>query len=408
MGSPEDLALKKNELTKPEVSGLIIELFKKGMNDYKRGDIDSAVNVFRTIIEENSNIPEPLVNLGNALFKQEKIDEAVDCWQKALKLDKNQIICHINLGNAYYLKENLNEAIYNWHIAIVMAPDHQTALLNLSAAYEKLKDKLNSFKYLNQYLTYSTNKTSLEYRRVFDKVNDSKKIALHNFKVAVLFQNKKDYKNSAYAYVKSIKAFPLEKAFLNLGSILYLCGKMDSAIKQWNQALKINPLNGTLYCNMGIAYDRLNKPDYAFCMYTKYLNLADNKASYEIEERINTVSKYLKAHQEIPKRHLDTAEDLYKQRKFFEALQEYENYVILNPSQEQSFSGRIGELKSFADSVTTAAQQAYEAGNKCFDRNYFQGAFQAYKRSLLLQPESEYSKEIYIKLKKCANFIGKV
>ena len=94
-----------------KLSPNIIELFKKGMQSYRHGDLAACVEIFQSIISTNPEIPEPHVNLGNSYFKLNKITEAINCWKKALTIDSTQVSCYVNLGNAYYSQNNVDEAL---------------------------------------------------------------------------------------------------------------------------------------------------------------------------------------------------------------------------------------------------------------------------------------------------------
>ena len=398
----------ENQLINSETSKNINDLFQKGTARYLRGDMEKAAEYFQSITSINPNIPEPFVNLGNAYFNLNRVNEALDCWKKALALDENQVPCYTNIGNGYFALGNVNEAIYYWHVALSMAPDHCNTLFNLGAAYDSLNDKITAFKYFNLYLKYQNDTSTYEFDKIMRRVTDSKKIALHNIKSAIICQNKNDYRSAALAYVKSIKAYPyIEKAHLNLGSILYKAGNIDSAVNYWLKAIKVNPKNEVVYCNLGIAYDRLNQQDKAYCMYKRYFNVCKDPSSdsYEIEERINKISKYLLTHPEYARKHSDMAEGFYRDKKFFEALWEYENAVILDPKLESSFKDRIVELKNFINPESRVSKIAYQVGNDLMSKNKYKDALQAFKRALLLEPNGEFSREIRMNMSKCKSVI---
>ncbi|MFH0701927.1 MAG: tetratricopeptide repeat protein [bacterium] len=395
-----------HQVSTVEISPNISELFKKGLSSYTNGNIEEAVEIFKSIISTNPEIAEAHVNLGNSYFKLGKINESISCWKKALSLDPTQINCYINIGNAYYTAENISEAIANWHVAITMVPDHLITLMNLGAAYEKLNNKSNAFKYYEQYLKYCPKNKFPEYEKIYNKVKQSKSIGFHNLKAGINFQKKGDFKKAVDAYLKSIKIYPNHiKAYLNLGSICYKSEKFEHAVKYWLEAVKLDPDYNNIYCNLGVAYDKLKQYDNAFCMYSRYLKICTQKNHdyYSITERLEQIKKHLNI--EISKKYLNQAEEFYKKNKYTEALWEYENYILLNPDQTNSYKYKIIELKEILNPIKKAARIAFEAGNICFEKQKFDKAIQAYKRYIYLEPDGEYSEITYKRISECSKFM---
>jgi len=389
-----------------QISQNISDLFKKGMHDYRHHNYNGAVEVFKSIISTNPDLPEAHVNLGDAYYRLEQTQEAIDCWKKALSLDSTQVSCYINIGNGHYLNKNVTDAIKHWLIAVTMAPDHTTALMNLGAAYEQLKDMSQAFQYYEEFLKYYPKDRSQEYQKISTKVNNSKKIAEHNLESGFYYQKRNNLRKAAMCYLKSIKAYPnFAKAHLNMGSICYMAKKYEHAIKYWIQAVKIDPAYDNTYCNLGVAFDILKKYDLAYCMYIRFINMS-NRRSYDIDERLKQLKKYLDNHIELVGKHLEKADAYYAKQKYTDALWEYENYIILKPDLINSFEPRIDELKNYLNPVLKAANTAYEIGDTCYKQGKYDKAIHAYKRYLLLAPDGEYKKIVNKKITACAKQMG--
>jgi tetratricopeptide (TPR) repeat protein len=395
------------QIISTHISPNISDLFKKGMHDYRHHDFTAAVEIFQSIISTNPDLPEAQVNLGNAYFRMNKIQEAISCWKTALSMDSTQVSCYINIGNAYFASNNIHEAIKHWLAALAIAPDHTTALLNLGSVYESQNDMIQAFKYYDEYLRFHQKDKSTEFQKIYSKVVQSKQIAQHNLKAGFYYQKRDRLKKAAMCYIRSIKSYPnLPKAYLNLGSICYMGKQYEHAVKYWKQALKIDPSYDNTYCNMGVAYEFLNKPDQAFCMYKKFIAIT-NKSSFQAEERLKELALYVEKHPEAGSKCLEKAESLYSKQKYMDALWEYENYILLKPDQKSSYEARINEIKNYINPILKASNTAFEIGNTCFSQSKFDKAIQAYKRYLLLNPDGEHSKEAKNKISDCARYMNR-
>lgn len=100
------------------------------------------------------------------------------------------------------------------------------------------------------------------------------------FKIALGYENLKDYKNAKKFYKKSIKNRPSEKAYERLG-IIESKENIKSSKKYFESALKINPNNKVSLYNIGVAERLEGNYSEAMEVYLKLLNLGvDNENLY--------------------------------------------------------------------------------------------------------------------------------
>jgi len=396
------------QVASSSISTDVKELFQKGISFYKYADFESAKEVFSSITNTNPDFIEAQINLGNVFFKQNKYSEAVNCWKKALSKDPSHINCYINLGNACYAMGNKNEAITHWQAAIAIVPDYSTALMNLGAVYEEKNNLLMAYKYYEMYLMFCPKNKSAEYKRIFSKVNHVRNVAFHNLKVGLYFQKRDDFKNAMKAYLKSVKTYPnFAKAYLNLGSICYKLENYEATAKFWKRALIIDPSYESSICNLGIVYDKLKQPDNAYCMYNRYLkiNRFNSYESNEIKHRAEELKLILEKSPEKARKHLEKAEEYFKNKFFQEALWEYENYIILNPESENAYMPKIMEIKDVLNPIKKAVKTAMEIGQKFMDQKQYEKAIQAYKRCIHLENSGEFSELAFKKITECSKLI---
>lgn len=105
-------------------------------------------------------------------------------------------------------------------------------------------------------------------------VKEDPKFAAGLFRLAWIYDLKKDYKKAAETYKKVIETdksfFP---AYNNLGIDEYNLGNYSAASSYWRESLKINPSQHEVYNNLGLAAAASGNYDQAVSFYDKALQL---------------------------------------------------------------------------------------------------------------------------------------
>ncbi|MFQ5509203.1 MAG: tetratricopeptide repeat protein [Leptospirillia bacterium] len=151
------------------------EMLQKGVDSLKRGDLDSAIEWFGTILEKapidapersradvylgqiayragNMDLAQrhlaaaikadpslyPVeLTLGNALFSGGKLDQAIVIWEHLVKGHPELASAHNNLGVAYLDKGDFDKAILHLEKTIALTPNNAKAHENLAIAFGK-------------------------------------------------------------------------------------------------------------------------------------------------------------------------------------------------------------------------------------------------------------------------------
>jgi tetratricopeptide (TPR) repeat protein len=65
----------------------------------------------------------------------------------------------------------------------------------------------------------------------------------------------KDHKSVEASFRKAVEVNPNEaEAYINLGIVLYDCGKLEEAIAQYQQALHLDPKRADAHYHLGIIF----------------------------------------------------------------------------------------------------------------------------------------------------------
>lgn len=111
-----------------------------------------------------------------------------------------------------------------------------------------------------------------------------KSVAIYPFgdaynQMGIIYDKRKDYKNSLESYQKAIEANPSDAVvYNNLGSLYFNSGKVKEAQDVYQKAIKYNPNYPEAYMNLGSTYGMLQQYDTALNYFFKAIKLNPNLA----------------------------------------------------------------------------------------------------------------------------------
>lgn len=95
------------------------------------GEVDGAIEEFRSLIRMHPTLSQPYLRIGAALMVKQEWSAAKDVLEKALRLDPTLAEAHYNLGNISYTLGNVAEALTSYRQALAHNPDFPDAHLGL-------------------------------------------------------------------------------------------------------------------------------------------------------------------------------------------------------------------------------------------------------------------------------------
>lgn len=211
-----------------------------GVLYHSQGRIGEAIGLYQKALTIKPQFPEALNNLGVSLKDQGKFEEAIECHNKALKIRPNDIEALNNLGAAYYAMRNLDEAIQCHRAALDIDPANIDTITSLAGALEKRST-----------------------------VSEAKTIAMDGLA--------KSHGNPTLNLIVAKcerREGQIEKALLCLKSIDPLT--LDQKIRR------------ELYFELGLLYDRLQKPEQAYDYFIK-----GNQTAREMFSHLGDKDRYL-------------------------------------------------------------------------------------------------------------------
>lgn len=107
--------------------------FTLGTAYKEKGDIDRAIECYRTAIRLKPDYVDAYNNLGIDYLEKGMIDEAIKVFEEAILIKPLRADSYNNLGIAYMKKGLYRDAIGYFETAIRLMPDFQEAYINLMA-----------------------------------------------------------------------------------------------------------------------------------------------------------------------------------------------------------------------------------------------------------------------------------
>ncbi|MGQ9705427.1 MAG: tetratricopeptide repeat protein [bacterium] len=130
----------------------IENLFEQGNKYLENGDIEKALDIFKKIINIDSNNALAHNNLGLVYKEKGLYYTAMEEFQKSIELMPYYYKAMNNLGSVLYLQGNYEEAIEEFKKAINSKPDFDIAHFNIALCYEKLGDNISALKHWRQFI----------------------------------------------------------------------------------------------------------------------------------------------------------------------------------------------------------------------------------------------------------------
>ncbi len=345
---------------------------------FEKGDFDRALKYYGEILEKEKNNATILYNTAMALFKKGDRFAAMEYLKRAASGDKFGDIAfkaNSRLGSELLGSNMLEQAEHYFKKAIELKSQSPTVRYNLALLYLRKGNKEAAIQELqkaekagneNQKLLEGIGEaySSLgDYDRsigVYEKIlqGNRQNIAILA-RLGELYYKQGKLENALNSFKKITQIDPASEnarvSFLNMGNIFDDLGRFNNAIKAYESALAIKPMDDQTYYNMGIAYRNAEKPELAISSWKKSLELNPKN----LKARLSMGDFY------FSKGHRDMAEKTYQ-----DIIQTWDD------NEEALF--KLGTI--------------YQKENN------YRDAENAYRRVIALNRKSDFTKNAYVNL----------
>ncbi len=318
---------------------------KIGDINIKEESIEVAKNSYLKALQTNPYNKDLLFKLATVsqVYFEEDTDTAIDCYSKLLELGENNPNIYYELGHLYLKREDFINSINAFKLALERDeenPFYHNALAYALIRAEQYEDACEHYKFAidknpdPEWTAIVCQAVASLYHRVFDDTDT----ALDFLKTAIILDENND------------------EIFIELGDIYSECEDIDSAIKAYCEAIKLNPKNHIAYnkCAMClwqkdyleeaiIAYNKAIgiNPEY----YSAYNNLGviylDGIRNLKEAEKLFTTAISLK--NDYVMAHFNLGRVLEEKGKNIEAAKSYQKALELNEIEPEIDSEEIRE-----------------------------------------------------------------
>lgn len=363
---------------------------------YAKRNYNEALKLLLEAAHKNAS-SDIYVDIGSCYFMLNNNKEALEYWDRAIKLDSKNSKAYINKGNLYYKNGEVEAAISFWLVALISRPEDADACLNLAIAFDKKNMRFEAIKYFEKYIKYAEDKFSEEYNKIKSNLQHCFEVANQYLTYGVQFQSEGQDKKAAACYFKSLANYPnLSKTNLNLGSIFFSDKNLELAIKYWKTSSHIDPDYGKIYSNLAISYDLKQEFDYAYCYYYRYMNyvINDKDEYYKVNRRLLKIKPFLNSHPELTGKHLKLANEHLAKSEFNDAIDEFKNYSILKPEEQNEYKEIIKKLETYLNPELSIISNCFERGNELIMQGKYSEAKHYFLRIMKLSSPQylEFSK----------------
>jgi len=205
---------------------------------FSRGQIDQAIDHYRSALLVDPYYPLAHFKLAEALSARGKLDEATQHYQQAIRLPgpvKARGAAYAGLGALLNNQGQFDQAVKSYRQAVEVDPEYAPAHVNLGVALAGRGE---------------VDEAIAHFRQAVQNEPDS---VLAHFHWGNALFGKGDLEGAVEHYRRAIEIDPKNaEAHTNLGSVLGARGEDEAAVGHYREALKANPNFGPARFNLGV------------------------------------------------------------------------------------------------------------------------------------------------------------
>jgi formylglycine-generating enzyme required for sulfatase activity/lipopolysaccharide biosynthesis regulator YciM len=229
----------------------------------RQGRLDDAEKAANRALDLNPSLATAMARLGHVYQRRYKYPEAIAQYQRAINADPTYAEPHNSLGNVYLSLKRYSEAIDQYHRAIALSSEWSYPHYNLGRLFRDLKRYREAI---------------AEYQRALTL--DGKWSYPHNG-LGVVYRDLKRYGEAIAEYQRAID-IDLENDPLphnNLGDVYFWDhqGSSAAAIKEYKEAIRLDPKWAEPYFSLGSVYRQDGRQDEAKPQFQMYIELVPKR-----------------------------------------------------------------------------------------------------------------------------------
>ena len=243
----------------------IDETFRIALQRHQAGDIQSAAQLYESILTQQPHHAGAWHLLGVVCQQRGELELAAECIGRAIALDPTKAVYHNNLGVVLRAQGKLAEAEQAYRRALAIRPDYPDALSNLALVLQEQKHYDEAQRLFCEALRLDPNHAD----------------AMYN--LGNLYREWGRTHEAIAAYERAIEIQPNRAAaYNNLGIALLAERRAHDAIAQFHKAIALEPSCAEFHLNLGAAYAELDRNEEAAQCYEHACRLRPDKTIWRM------------------------------------------------------------------------------------------------------------------------------
>ncbi len=230
-----------------------------GLVYLKSRQYEQALSEFRKALDINQNSPRVLLAIGRVKEQKGDLEEAEKLYLQAVKLSPQFLKAHDALAGLYEVRNDLKSVAEHLKLAAAISPRNADRQIKLGQALIKTDQKHEAREVLNMVMKIAKDSYAKVARQVGDAFLEAgmmaeaqdvlmeglsfypKDLHLYN-RLGIAYRKQKKFREAMKNYEQAIEIDPEnENLFYNLGRASYEAGDWDKSAEAMNRALQLYP-----------------------------------------------------------------------------------------------------------------------------------------------------------------------
>ncbi|HET7145080.1 MAG TPA: tetratricopeptide repeat protein, partial [Anaerolineales bacterium] len=297
-GAEQDQAIGLDETGQREKGVVMQEQYTDNtlpasLRPVAHGNLDEEVND----VQPESTNAHVWNEKGNVHFKQENFEEAVAAYNKAIQIDPSFGWPYSNLALAYFIQGKYTEAILLYQKSIGLLSSNKDKALSwngLGNVYRRVNDYANAVLAYRKAAELDADTAGMRDTADCFQIDEGLNTAKAWNELGELFFKARSYEDAANAFNQAIELEPADgTAHSNMGRILTFQGRFAEAVQFLEKGIELindDKDKATAWNRLGNVYRKLNNYDGAIDAYQKAMILADEGVSLLTRARFSLLS----------------------------------------------------------------------------------------------------------------------
>ena len=256
------------EMFNPSTASEDQQLLADGIDRFRRGDYEGAIEAFKQVTELDPNNVQAFVSVGSAYMRMERLTEAANAFRRAQSLDPNDATARVGLAQVHKLNGQPDAALEELERALELDPANADAHYTKAITYQQLGE-------------LELELESLEATAAVDPRNSAAQSRL-----ADIYLTNEMYNEGIAALKAALTGrTPVDYAYTRPAGAYYELGNLEAAENELRKAIAMRPGLASPHANLAKLLVEMGRTDEAIHEYEAALSLTNDENMVEFLER---------------------------------------------------------------------------------------------------------------------------